>query len=229
MGSDDKKASSEPRHEVDVPAFEMAKTMVTVEQYAECLRAGQCDEPDTQRSGTSFECNWGKPNRELHPVNCIDWNQANQYARYLGARLPTEAEYEYAAGSSRGLMYPWGDAAPTCDRAVMTGCSTALYGRTLPVCSMPAGNTERGLCDMTGNLAAWVQDRYYYTYAGAPINGSARESTVAGSEIRGPQRVVRGIAVWYGGERSLKNTSRDSREQKSRFSDVGFRLARSSR
>lgn len=100
-------------------------------------------------------CNSDKPGRQLHPVNCVDWEQANQYAKFKGARLPSDAEYEYAATSGgKNQKYPWGNEDETCDKAVMSGKGDYGCGSeaTMPVCSKPAGNTAKGLCDMVGNV-----------------------------------------------------------------------------
>jgi len=135
--------NAKPVREVAIKTFEMAKTAVTVEQYAECVSKGLCTEP----AASALHCNWGKPGRQLHPVNCVDWNQAQAYARFKSARLPTEAEWEYAATSGgRNQKYPWGNDEPTCDKAVMNGnggygCGT---NSTMPVCSKPKGNTAQG-------------------------------------------------------------------------------------
>jgi len=250
MGSDES-SLTRPRHEVAVPAFEMSKTLVTVEQFAECVRAGQCDEPDSE-TVYSFECNWDKPHRGCHPVNCVDWNQARQFASYHGARLPTEAEYEYAAGSGRGLIYPWGNEPPTGDRIPSSSRRSAHPERSVPVCSNPAGNTERGLCDMTGNLQAWTQDRHAFGYGSSAIEWRAEDDVVKPRENYrnpkgghlpgrtslqgttspgGPRKVVRGIYVGtdgFGGA-SCKNTHRSFAVSVDRFGWVGFRLARSVR
>ena len=164
-----------PVHEVAIKTFEMAKTAVTVEQYAECVIKGGCTQPHT-----GGYCNWDVAGRENHPVNCLDWDQAVQYARFKGARLPSEAEWEYAAtGGGRNQKYPWGNEPPTGDLAVINS-----YG-TMPVCSKPAGNTAQGLCDMSGNIQQWVQGVYRESYNGAPADGSAVEGA-------GALRVVRG-------------------------------------
>ena len=159
-----------PAHEVVIKTFKMAKTAVTVGQYAECVNADACTAP-----GTGGQCNWGKAGRKFHPVNCVSWDQAGQYARYKDARLPSESEWEYAATSGgRNQKYPWGNESPTCARAVMFGAGEVGCGSggTLPVCSRPAGNTAQGLCDMAGNVEQWIQDEYHGSYKGAPADGS---------------------------------------------------------
>ncbi|MEK7258043.1 MAG: SUMF1/EgtB/PvdO family nonheme iron enzyme, partial [Bacteroidota bacterium] len=92
------------RHKVTVSEFQIAKSEVTVEQYQACVNTGKCTEPDTGGA-----CNW-HAGRAKHPVNCVDWDQANQYARFMVARLPSESEWEYAARSGgKNQKYPWGN------------------------------------------------------------------------------------------------------------------------
>ncbi len=237
MGSEDEDSwdSEQPVHRVTVPTFEMAKTQVTVEQYKACVDAGACTAPDT-----GDYCNWGQSDRGKHPINCVNWHQAQAYAKWAGGRLPTEAEWEYAARSGgRDWKYPWGDENATCERAVMYdggfGCGRES---TWPVCSKPRGNTTQGLCDMAGNVWEWVQDWFHYSYQGAPTDGSAWEKPT------GPVVLFRG-GSWYLGARWVRAAERggnwnrisryvgeDSRAPPQpgyRSADVGFRLARSVR
>lgn len=168
--------SAAPMHEVGVKTFQMSKTEVTVEQYNECVKSGACTEP----VAAGPNCNWGKFERRHHPVNCVNLTQAREYARFKGGRLPSEAEWEYAAtGGGRNQKYPWGNTPPTCDNTIMMsyqgpGCGA---GTTWPVCSRPAGNTAQGLCDMAGNVTEWVQDMYT-DYSFTPTDGSAYEGPV---------------------------------------------------
>lgn len=184
MGSESGSSGQKPVHSVMVQTFEMTKTEVTVAQYEECVAEGACTEP---RTGSY--CNWADAGYEDHPVNCIDWNQARDFCEWAGGRLPSEAEWEYAARSGgQGITYPWGDDTATCDYAVMDdggfGCGTS---RTWPVCSIPAGNTDHGLCDMAGNVYAWLEDDWHDDYNGAPDDGSAWVDNP-----RGTDRVARG-------------------------------------
>ena len=215
MGTDDDD-DAKPIHEVDIPTFEMSKTAVTVEQYSECVTKGQCTQPDA-----GDDCNWGNTGRRRHPVNCVNWKQANQYAQFKGARLPSESEWEYAATSGgKSWKYPWGNEDATCERAVMFG--TGGYGcgseGTMPVCSKPAGNTTQGLCDMAGNVWQWVQDKYQSSYAGAPADGGAF------TEASGSLRVIRGGSWCSAGY--LRSARRYSVDPGVRGYSVGFRLAR---
>ena len=116
------------------------------------------------------------PNREEYPVECITWSSANDYCEWLDARLPSEAEWEYAArNQGQDVTFPWGEEPPTCSLVALAQCTT--LGKA-PVCSTPEGNTQQGLCDMLGSVREYVRDRYHSTYEGAPPDGSAREESV---------------------------------------------------
>jgi formylglycine-generating enzyme required for sulfatase activity len=190
MGSTSGQSNETPVHQVTVPAFQMTETEVTVAQYEVCVNeGGACSAP-----GTDIYCNWNDTGYEDHPVNCVDWQQAVDFCTWAGGRLPSEAEWEYAArstGPSSSYEYPWGNATATCSYAVMEGggygCGT---GRTWAVCSKPAGNTVQGLCDMAGNVYEWVQDWYHGDYTGAPTDGSAWLIPT------GSERVMRGGSLY---------------------------------
>ncbi len=167
-------------------SFELMKSEVTVSQYRKCVDAGKCTEPD-DKSDSKY-CNWGHSGREKHPINCVDWNQATTFAAWAGGRLPTEAEWEYAARSGgQSQTYPWGYEEATCSLAVMgdggVGCGE---GRTWPVCSKPGGNSTQDVCDLVGNVWEWVQHSYYDTrydqdsrvFRGGGWNSSAGYLTV---------------------------------------------------
>jgi iron(II)-dependent oxidoreductase len=204
-----------------IQTFEMSKTVVTVEQYKACVLEGGCVAPST---GTY--CNWGKKVRERlkHPVNCINWQQADKFAKLMGVRLPSEAEWEYAATSGgKKQKYPWGDEDATCERAVMYGNGDYGCGKgtTMPVCSKPKGNTIQGLCDMAGNVWQWVQDKYQDSYTDTPADGSPLETGVG--------RVMRGGSFGSQGAGNLRVGSRARGGETTHGAGVGFRLVRQSR
>ncbi len=181
MGSDSGDSYEQPVHQVTVPSFEMNRTEVTVAQYQACVDAGVCTEPD--QCGSYY--NWGVAGREDHPVNCVDWFQAVEFCTWVGGRLPSEAEWEYAArGGGQDITYPWGNDSPSCTYAVMAGVGWGCgMDRTWAVCSKPDGNTAQGLCDMAGNVREWVQDWYHSDYNGAPSDGSAWEIPSGSSRV----------------------------------------------
>jgi formylglycine-generating enzyme required for sulfatase activity len=216
MGTNDWEFAK-PRHQVAVRTFYMAKTEVTAGQYQACVDAGACTAP-----GTGGYCNWGVSGREQHPINCVDWDQARAFSQWVGGRLPSEAEWEYAARSAgQERQYPWGDEPAACARAVLddggNGCGK---NSTWPVCSKPKGNTEQGLCDMAGNVWEWAQDWYHGSYHGAPTDGGAWESPA------GSSRVIRG-GSWYFVAGFARSAGRYSDVPGVRRGYLGFRPARS--
>ncbi len=220
MGSDDGDVDEQPVHAVSITAFRIFKTEVTVSQYAECLAANACTEPDT-----GLKCNWNDPGYEKHPINCVDWQQAVDFCTWAGGRLPSEAEWEFAARSrGKSIRFPWGDDPSSCDLAVMDddgeGCGT---GRTMGVGEKAAGDSEQGISDMAGNVWEWVQDWYHKDYEGVfqgpPTDGSAWEKP------EGTSRVRRG-GSFLASEAYLRSTDRGSSNPSYRGTNLGLRCAR---
>ena len=221
MGSEDGSTTEQPVHAVNIPSFELMRTEVTVAHYQTCVDAGVCSLP-----ASGIQYNWGIDGREDHPINGVSWYQLNDFAHWVGARLPSEAEWEYAARSEgQDLSYPWGNDAPTTQYAV--------YNRqiTSPVCSKVDGHTEQGLCDMAGNVWDWVQDEWHNNYLGAPTDGSAWCSTseCLGTPENPQSRVARGGSwtVVNAYLLPLKATFRDRISAANQVRNYGGRLARS--
>ena len=148
---------------ITIKSFQMAKTLVTNKQYKACVAAGACTPvPPAQNFGAAFD--GGE-----QPVVGVSWDQAKAFSKWVGGRLPSEVEWEYAARSGgKNQRFPWGNEEATCARAVLMGCG---YNATAPVCSKPDGNTVQGLCDMTGNAEEWVEDVFHPFYKDAPAHG----------------------------------------------------------
>jgi formylglycine-generating enzyme required for sulfatase activity len=231
MGSaEEDLARSKPAHKVAVRAFELAKTEVTNKQYQACVAAGACA-PAHSSDGTCYvydgsTWNQGKLSASAQgddlPVVCVDWDQAKAFSRWAGGRLPSEAEWEYAARSAgQDSPYPWGNEDVTCKRAVIRRRSGDGCGRKAAwvVCSKPSGNTQQGLCDLAGNVSEWTQDWFHDSYKGAPVDGSAWESPA------GTGRVVRG-GSWLSSEGDARAANRDSYEPSHRSVGLGFRPLR---
>ncbi|MFM7203826.1 MAG: SUMF1/EgtB/PvdO family nonheme iron enzyme, partial [Myxococcota bacterium] len=218
MGSPDNVGESDerPRHQVKIPAFQMSKTEVTVAQYRACFDAkgSGCTEPLTGSS-----CNWKVEGRDNHPINCVDWFQAKAYAAWLSGvmgqtvGLPSEAQWEYAARGPESRTYPWGEAAPTPERA--------NYGynvkSTTQVGQYPEGASWVGALDMAGNVWEWVEDCYEGNYNDAPNDGSAR------TVCSGSNRVLRG-GSWRYDASGLRGANRNWHRLSNRSGNVGFRV-----
>ncbi|MCP4605481.1 MAG: formylglycine-generating enzyme family protein [Proteobacteria bacterium] len=209
-----------PIHDVTVPTFEMTKTEITVAQYGTCVAAGSCMEPHDNDPDYS---NWESVGYENHPLNTVDWNQAVAFCSWAGGRLPSEAEWEYAArNGGQDIRFPWGDEDISCDYSVVYedglgfGCGDR---RTWEVCSKPNGNTKHGLCDMIGNLSEWVEDKWHDRYIGAPNDGSA---WVSGNI---EERVSRG-GSWQEPPDKMCASCRKSSSPTVRAHYIGFRCAR---
>jgi sulfatase modifying factor 1 len=170
-----------PGAPVELPAFEIDTTEVTVAQYRACVEAGACsaqglelpssgraDEPDL-----AWTCNWGKPDRDRHPINCVDWEAANVFCKWASKRLPTAQEWERAARGTDGRKFPWGNEAvlpapqanladKTCLANKPRGWGLAEFDdgfvSTAPVGSFPAGDSPVGAKDMAGNVWEFVLD-----------------------------------------------------------------------
>ncbi len=228
MGADDGGPERKPRRAVLVKPFRLARTEVTFAQYRACIKAGACTPVHAADGCLTFN---GKAfvkdvlpadfQADEQPVVCVDWNQAAAFSRWAGGRLPSEAEWEYAArGAGEERAYPWGNEPATCERAVMNdggaGCGKA---KAWPVCSKPAGNTPQGLCDMAGNVWEWTQDGYHPTYAGAPADARPWE------DARALLRVRRG-GGWRFDAAQLRNVNRRGDTPYFRGRGQGFRPAR---
>ncbi len=146
-------ADEKPGGKVYVEAFSIDKHEVMVADYRKCVEAGKCSSDGLTKYG---ECNWDKPGREDHPINCVDWNQAKTYCTWAGKRLPTEAEWEKAARGTDGRIYPWGDAFDS------SRCNTneSKIGSTSPVRRYETGKSPYGCYDMSGNVWEWTSSLY---------------------------------------------------------------------
>ncbi len=155
---------------VDGPAFRIDRTEVTVAEYMHCLQNGSCTTTlnTAKKEEASQGMNWcnevraarGEPVQD-HPMNCVDRSQAMAYCSFAGKRLPTDEEWERAARSTQNNEYPWGNAAPSCDKAVFHRWASRYGARacpgpdgTAPVRSTPPN--ALGIYDMAGNVWEWT-------------------------------------------------------------------------
>ncbi len=179
-----------PRHLVTLSDFFIQKYEVTVAEYRHAVEQGVAPAPGcgTTEAAEEWYCNWDKPGRDDHPVNGVSWYAAETYCRWIGMRLPTEAEFEYVlAGGTTDSVYPWGDGpAPSNDSGNLVdeksdvpikhwfpvkGRSDGFSG-SAPVGTFP-GN-RYGVHDVLGNVWEWTQDRFgetSYTENAAATSG----------------------------------------------------------
>ncbi len=153
--------SERPLHMVTVSDYFIDVHEVTLGAYDECVASGACTP-----SGSNWpECNTLAVDHEQHPVDCVTWAQGDAFCAWAGKRLPTEAEWEYAARSDDQRIYPWGNQPPDCSRANIhaneAGCGTL---DTFPVGSLPLGDSPFGLADLSGNVAEFVADHWSEDY-----------------------------------------------------------------
>ncbi len=179
-------------------------------------------------------CTWtertASPSLDAHPINCVDWYTAQAFCVWDGGRLPTEAEWEYAArGTSLGGLtpersLPWGNTLPshTCDLAEWDDCPGDDGARTKRVGSFPA---SAGLFDLAGNVYEWAADAYA-PYTDATCWGAVRQNNpVCGNRTVGA-RVIRGGAGDVTDVAVLRSASRSSSPPTFAVGDSGFRCAR---
>jgi formylglycine-generating enzyme required for sulfatase activity len=161
MGSD-ASAEERPRFETRLAPFCLHRTEVSVAAYAECVTAGICEPAHTKR----HFCNAERRGRADHPINCVTWRQADAFCKWKHARLPSEAEWEYAArGGEQQRRYSWGDEKPdgrTCWKHVGGSCERGAYA---------PGAFD--LLDMTGNVWEWT-DTWFGAYPWPPVSGHAK-------------------------------------------------------
>jgi formylglycine-generating enzyme required for sulfatase activity len=132
---------------VTVGAFELDVSEVTSLAFGECVSQGAC--AATFPGGT---CTGGQRALEQHPMNCVSLTQALAYCGWLGKRLPTEEEWEWAArGGDRGLKYPWGDQPPSA-QLCWNRCEGTCRTRAFPPSAF-------GLYDLAGNVWEWTSSR----------------------------------------------------------------------
>lgn len=230
----------QPGKLLELKAFAIDKTEVTVAQYMQCVSAGRCSQPDpaAMQAASSYGfgyaysfggaaggsggvgLNFQQPGRENHPMNGVTWRQAREYCAYAGKRLPTEAEWERAARGGTSTRYPWGgDWEPGIANAIETA-GRDQFGETAPVGTFPAN--PWGLLDMIGNAAEWVADRYHRNYWEAPGDGRAWNQLTG--EWADEQRVVRGGSCAAPASR-LRVSFREQRSPYVAARTVGFRCA----
>lgn len=212
MGSPESEPGREkdegPQRRVQVASFAVGQYEVTFRQWDACVAAGGCKHKPGDEG-------WG---RVQHPVINVSWNDAQQYVKWLSGktgqtyRLPSEAEWEYAARAGTTTPFAFGERITT---------AQANFGgsKTLQVGSL--AKNAWGLYDLHGNVWEWVQDCWHDNYQGAPDTGRAWGNGCSG-EVR---RVLRG-GGWFLNPDFTRSAYRSGNAPENRYGDTGFRLAR---
>lgn len=212
MGSEDS-IYEKPVHPVSIAnPFAIGRREVTFDEWDLCVTDGGCNFRPS-------DYGWGRGNR---PVMDVSWTDAKAFTAWLSRktgksyRLPTEAEWEYAARAGTETAFWWG-------RALVKGnancedCGDGPQRKTLPVQSFRPNGF--GLFDVAGNVAEWVEDCWNDTYRGAPANGAAWTTGQCSQRgLRGGSFASRSTFV--------RSPARFRYDQDVRYYANGFRVAR---
>jgi formylglycine-generating enzyme required for sulfatase activity/class 3 adenylate cyclase len=207
MGSNDD-VSERPIHQVTIKPFSISIYPITVRQWNECAAAKACGFVATGKDDA--------------PIANVSWSDAKQYVAWLADatrkpyRLPTEAEWEYAARGGTQTKYWWGDQL----QSGMTNCKdcTDISATDQPV---KVGNFKPnpfGLYDMGGGVDQWVEDCWHKSYQGAPADGSPWVSGDCTSHV------IRS-GSWKNDARYVRPANRDNYDTNVRYPTHGFRVA----
>lgn len=210
MGRSDRGATDKPHQVTLTKGFCMDSTEVTVQAYKACVEAGACQLPF---QGDLFATYPRHPN---YPVNMVNWKKSRTYCAWVGKRLPTEAEWEWAATGPDGTKYPWGNAPePVCgaeladftplgapksnpggDFGCFGGGPSAVKSHPKGAKHWPDGN----IYDLAGNLWEWTEDSYE-PYSTVPQADPLVRRETANHAIRGGgwNRHARALQGWFRG------------------------------
>jgi len=226
--------SEVPRRRLEVEAFYMDAHEVTNREFLEFIK----------NSGYQPEGEWARytgAGRLDHPIVNITWNDAKAYAEWAGKRLPTEAEWEYAAKGGRDFRwFPWGDTPDDGTKSNYNHEGETLVGKLSYVAGLeekridtkPVGSYEPtgfGLYDVIGNVAEMVQDTFAY-YPGGPQDGELlcrRTPDKKDKKNLVPCKVVRG-GDWTSSDPGYTRLTRRQRYSPHWYGwNIGFRCVKS--
>ncbi len=168
-----------PPRSVTLSDYWIYRYPVTNDMYRLCVATGACEEPATE---PPYEDVFDIARKD-YPVVGVSWEQAQTYCQWMGAELPTEAQWEKAARGTDGGTFPWGEDDPSCDLLNYQGC----VGDTTPVLAYyPDGMSTYELLDTAGNTFEWTSDVYQEDYyKDAPPSNPPGPETGSYRSIRG--------------------------------------------
>ncbi|MBL8206270.1 MAG: SUMF1/EgtB/PvdO family nonheme iron enzyme [Blastocatellia bacterium] len=201
MGVDEGDSYESPAHEVTIPAFFMDRTEVTNAQYADFVKATNHAPPPEWKDGQA------PPATDKLPVVNVSWQDAIDYATWAGKRLPTEAEWEYAAKANDNRRYPWG---PNWD-ATKANTGESNLNHPIEADSYTKAANPLGLLNMAGNVWEWVAGEVT-SYKDANL-------------ILAPGKVIRGGAFYAPKERAT-TTYRGFAPPDKQAAGIGFRCVK---
>ncbi len=207
--------SEQPIHTVTVKPFQLGRYPITVQQWRACVATHGCSDVNPETMITD---------PETAPMTNLSWTDAQRYVAWLSDasgktyRLPTEAEWEYAARARSKTPFWWG-ARVVADVADCKGCGNP-YNPEQPLPITMLKPNPFGLYVMAGGVAQWVQDCWHRNYRGAPQDGSAWQETDC------PEHVLRG-GSWRNAVDDVRVAARDSYDTTIRYPGHGMRVARS--
>ena len=141
---------SNPRHTVTLAPYEIGETEVTNAEFACFVEA------TGYNAGTEWK-KYASENGPYAPVVCVSWHDASAYCEWVGGRLPTSDEWEYAARGDDGRIYPWGN---EWDPSRCSNSVENLQDKPAPVGSFPSGASPFGCLDMAGNVWEWTASKW---------------------------------------------------------------------
>ena len=205
--------SESPQRKIWVGEFEIGKYEITNRQYRQCVLAGECKSPRNVY--------WELDDYNEFPVTHVDWEDANTFCQWSGARLPTESEWEKAARGTSGSWYPWGNEPPTCSlsniyiAAECDSLQSAQVGKY-----SPKGDSPFGVADMVGNVWEWQN----VTGDTNTFMSSSDAVTIPNYSIE--SRVLKGGSYLVGEGYLLRTAFRFQDEKFAVADDYGFRCAK---
>ena len=231
LGDDASEENDEkPARVVQIDGFLIDETEVTNAAYAQCVAAEVCPRP--ARAGATYhQSYYGDPAFDDYPVINVSWFNAQAFCEWRGARLPTEAEWEFAASVNPieeiKYRHPWGDSFDGerlnfCDVNCRTDSPDAVwddgFNDTAPVGSYPDGRSPVGVYDMLGNVMEWVNDWYDFDAYEAISDTNPRGPT------EGDFKSLRG-GSWLSPSEDTAVTVRGNFEPTVAQANLGFRCA----